>query len=236
MAASRAKAEAITKADDQLDDPCLSTIRRIRLSGVTERHPHAELLPALVHRERHHPVHPDRREHHRDDPEDREHGGDDPVLRDEAVELSLRRADEVERQIGIHARHLPREWRRHRIGPLPAARLEQNGRELAGKRRLLDRAERVREKRDVVARLVHVRKVEGAQHPNGRHDSHDRAPRTRRPPGGGRTEAPPGSALTGECFAANAAFTMATGWRVSRSSAANVRPSNLLPVTAKNPP
>ena len=40
--------------------------------------------------------------------EDREHGRDDPVLRDEAVDLRLRRADEIQRQVRVRLLHLAR--------------------------------------------------------------------------------------------------------------------------------
>ena len=111
--------------------------------------------------------------------EDREHRRDDPVLRDEAVDLHLRRADEVERQVrvGLRAsaaaaappsrRRAGRRaawpgWSRTGSPAAPAASGPPGSRRTA------------RRSRSRPARLV-----ERPEHPHGRDDADDGAPRPR---------------------------------------------------------
>ena len=117
------------------------------------------------------------------------------------VDLDLRRADEIQRQVRVGVRQLPPQRACHRIGALAAARLCHDGRELGGERPLLDGADRVREEGHVEACLVHARLVERPEHSHRADHADDRSPRTcalrvavRR----GRPEAPPDRALGAE--------------------------------------
>ena len=153
---------------------------------------------------------------------------------------ALRRADEVERQVRIGLRaSARRSGDGHRVGALAAARLDHDGRELADERRRRRRADRVRVERHVEAAVVDARVVERPEHPHRRDDADDGAPRPRlrcRRRVTVRKRRPIALSLP-KCFRANAALTIATGWRASRSSSVKVRPSSSFwPVTAKKPP
>src|ERR1700693_414734 len=60
-----------------------------------KRHPNAELLRSLIHREAHHAVEPDSGENERNDSKDREQRGDEPVTREDFVVESRGRSGEI---------------------------------------------------------------------------------------------------------------------------------------------
>ena len=106
-----------------------------------------------------------------------EHGGENAVARKEAVDILLRRVDEVEGQVRIDLRHLAPERGNQALGPLAPVRLDHDRRELGGGRRLRHGPGRRRVERHVESRVVHVRVVERTLHADGGHDAHDGPPR-----------------------------------------------------------
>src|SRR5438094_757270 len=171
------EAEAEQQAEGNLQRALLQHHPEDAPAGRAERHANAELRRALVDRKRHHAVDADRREHDGHQPEDREHRGDDAVRADEAVEVLLWRADEIERQVRVDLVDVAPQRVGKPVGLLPAARFDDHRRELARERRRLHRARAAGIERHVESGIVDVRNVERRLHADVRHDAHDRAPR-----------------------------------------------------------